>query len=46
MGTRVYQKAYGKDYVPEKPPFYKSKASAQEAHEAIRPTYPTEDQKM
>ena len=31
--------AYGKDYVPEKPPFYKSKASAQEAHEAIRPTY-------
>ncbi|OGW54735.1 MAG: hypothetical protein A2Y81_01540 [Nitrospirae bacterium RBG_13_43_8] len=33
-------KAFGKDYVPEKPPFYKSKASAQEAHEAIRPTYP------
>jgi DNA topoisomerase-1 len=31
--------AYGKDYIPEKPPFYKSKASAQEAHEAIRPTY-------
>ena len=30
---------FGKDYVPEKPPFYKSKASAQEAHEAIRPTY-------
>jgi DNA topoisomerase-1 len=30
---------YGKEYVPEKPPFYKSKASAQEAHEAIRPTY-------
>jgi DNA topoisomerase-1 len=33
-------KQYGKEYVPEKPPFYKSKASAQEAHEAIRPTYP------
>jgi DNA topoisomerase I len=32
--------AYGKEYVPEKPPFYKSKATAQEAHEAIRPTYP------
>jgi DNA topoisomerase-1 len=32
-------KAYGKDFVPEKPPVYKSKASAQEAHEAIRPTY-------
>jgi DNA topoisomerase-1 len=34
------EKAYGKDYIPEKPPVYKSKASAQEAHEAIRPTYP------
>lgn len=33
-------KTFGKDYIPEKPPFYKSKASAQEAHEAIRPTYP------
>lgn len=31
---------YGKDYAPEKPPHYKSKGSAQEAHEAIRPTYP------
>ncbi len=30
---------YGKDFVPENPPVYKSKASAQEAHEAIRPTY-------
>jgi DNA topoisomerase-1 len=30
---------YGKDYVPDTPPVYKSKASAQEAHEAIRPTY-------
>ncbi|MFZ6017387.1 MAG: type I DNA topoisomerase [Nitrospirota bacterium] len=34
-------KTFGKDYVPEKPPHYKSKAAAQEAHEAIRPTYPT-----
>ncbi len=33
--------AYGKDYIPETPPFYKSKSSAQEAHEAIRPTYST-----
>jgi DNA topoisomerase-1 len=32
-------RTYGKDYAPEKPPVYKSKASAQEAHEAIRPTY-------
>lgn len=30
---------FGKDYVPEKPPVYKSKSTAQEAHEAIRPTY-------
>ncbi len=36
----LIQKMFGKDYVPEKPPTYKSKASAQEAHEAIRPTYP------
>lgn len=31
---------FGKDYVPEHPPKYKSKKGAQEAHEAIRPTYP------
>ncbi|MBI4848151.1 MAG: type I DNA topoisomerase [Nitrospirae bacterium] len=31
-------KEYGKDYAPPKPPVYKSKKSAQEAHEAIRPT--------
>jgi DNA topoisomerase-1 len=36
----VIEEIYGKNYVPEKPPVYKSKASAQEAHEAIRPTYP------
>jgi len=29
---------YGKDYLPAKPRQYKSKKSAQEAHEAIRPT--------
>ncbi len=37
---KFIEKVYGKDYIPEKPPVYKSKASAQEAHEAIRPTYP------
>jgi len=30
--------AYGSAYYPETPNFYKSRASAQEAHEAIRPT--------
>jgi len=29
----------GENYLPEKPNFYKSKKLAQEAHEAIRPTY-------
>ena len=29
---------YGADYVPEKPNYYKAKADAQDAHEAIRPT--------
>ena len=29
---------YGKEYLPEKFNFYKNKAAAQEAHEAIRPT--------
>ena len=29
---------YGENYVPESPNVYKSKKSAQEAHEAIRPT--------
>ena len=29
---------YGKDYVPDKPNFYRSAKAAQEAHEAIRPT--------
>ena len=28
---------YGKDYVPPKPNFYKTKGNAQDAHEAIRP---------
>jgi DNA topoisomerase-1 len=30
---------YGKNYLPAKPRAYKSKGSAQEAHEAVRPTY-------
>src|SRR5436853_406703 len=30
---------YGSAYLPEKPVFYKGKKDAQEAHEAIRPTF-------
>ena len=32
------KRAYGDKYLPSKPRFYSSRASAQEAHEAIRPT--------
>lgn len=48
--ARVYiEKRFGKAYIPEKPPVYKSKGSAQEGHEAIRPTdmsRPPEDMKQ
>src|SRR3990170_352299 len=33
------EKNFGPDYLPDKPREYKSKKSAQEAHEAFRPTY-------
>jgi DNA topoisomerase-1 len=33
------EKTYGPEYLPEKPNVYKSKKDAQDAHEAIRPTY-------
>ncbi|MFO7952923.1 MAG: type I DNA topoisomerase [Bacillota bacterium] len=35
------RKSYGEEYLPAKPVFYRSKESAQEAHEAIRPTDPS-----
>ncbi|MFC1704602.1 type I DNA topoisomerase [Candidatus Omnitrophota bacterium] len=35
---RFISEICGKDYLPAKPTFYKSKKSAQEAHESIRPT--------
>ncbi|NWJ98687.1 MAG: type I DNA topoisomerase [Chloroflexi bacterium] len=36
---QVIEKIYGKEYLPEKPPNYATKAKgAQEAHEAIRPS--------
>ncbi len=37
---KLIENRFGKDFLPEKPPNYKTKKSAQEAHEAIRPTYP------
>jgi len=36
--TRI-ESTYGAEFVPEKPNIYKSKKDAQDAHEAIRPTY-------
>lgn len=39
--ARTYiEKTYGMDYLPSSPKVYKTKKSAQDAHEAIRPTYP------
>ncbi len=35
---KVIQSLYGKDYVPPEPRIYTTKKSAQDAHEAIRPT--------
>lgn len=37
----IIEKNYGKNYNLEAPRFFKSKKGAQEAHEAIRPTYAT-----
>jgi len=36
----VIEKNYGLDYLPQKAKVYKTKKGAQDAHEAIRPTYP------
>jgi DNA topoisomerase-1 len=37
---------YGKEYLPDSPNVYKSRALAQEAHEAIRPTSPSREPQM
>ena len=34
----LIRKQFGEEYLPDKPHFYKSRSSAQEAHEAVRPT--------
>ncbi|HVL24273.1 MAG TPA: type I DNA topoisomerase [Thermomicrobiales bacterium] len=40
----VIAQKFGSEYVPDKPPFYRTKSKgAQEAHEAIRPTVPGRD---
>ncbi len=36
----IISKQYGDAYLPQKPNYYQSKESAQEAHEAIRPSHP------
>lgn len=38
MARAYIGKVFGAEYVPEKPNVYRSRKSAQEAHEAIRPT--------
>jgi len=42
-GNEYILNNYGKNYLPEKPRYYKTKASAQDGHEAIRPTNPLLD---
>ncbi|MCL0071460.1 type I DNA topoisomerase, partial [Thermodesulfovibrionales bacterium] len=36
----VIEQRFGREFVPEKIPSYKGKGDVQDAHEAIRPTYP------
>ncbi len=37
---KYIEEAYGKSYIPSSPKIYKTKANAQDAHEAIRPSLP------
>lgn len=39
-GNEFIENSYGKNYLPEKPRYFKTKSSAQDGHEAIRPTNP------
>ena len=40
-GTAFIRERYGERYLPEKPRVFKSRSSAQDAHEAIRPSMPS-----
>ncbi len=37
---KFIKEKYGDEYIPDTPKIYKTKGSAQDAHEAIRPTHP------
>ncbi len=37
-GNEYIRNTFGADYLPEKPRYYKTRANAQDGHEAIRPT--------
>lgn len=39
-GNQLIAMRFGKDYLPDKPRYFKTKSNAQDAHEAIRPTMP------
>ena len=39
--TEYISKTFGSEYIPEKPVYYKSRANAQDGHEAIRPSIPS-----
>ncbi len=41
QGNDFIRKTYGDNYLPPKPRVFKQKASAQDGHEAIRPTMPS-----
>ena len=40
-GNAYIEETFGKAYLPEKPRYYKTRATAQDGHEAIRPTVPS-----
>lgn len=39
--TNYIENEFGSEYLPEKPAYYKSRANAQDGHEAIRPSTPS-----